>query len=142
MQIYLSNFAFFSVKSPSVTQRLVSQENACKKSLNLLPYFDKTGSNNSFTSTWNQFQVKLAKIEFNVIVHYGLWAKCIQFSPLKMFKSETKIPTNVGIFVSGSDKHCWFCFGNLLKYSKINKWSLVLNADNTIITSDMTLSNL
>ena len=28
----LSNFAFFTVKSPSVTQRSVSQENAYKKS--------------------------------------------------------------------------------------------------------------
>ena len=27
-----SNFAFFTVKSPSVTQRLVSQENAYEKS--------------------------------------------------------------------------------------------------------------
>ena len=29
---FLSNFAFFTVKSPSVTQRSVSQENAYKKS--------------------------------------------------------------------------------------------------------------
>ena len=30
--LFLSNFAFFTVKSPSVTQRSVSQENAYKKS--------------------------------------------------------------------------------------------------------------
>ena len=29
---FLPNFAFFTVKSPSVTQRSVSQENAYKKS--------------------------------------------------------------------------------------------------------------
>ena len=33
---FLPNFAFFTVKSPSVTQRSVSQENAFKKSKNLL----------------------------------------------------------------------------------------------------------
>ena len=32
IQISLSNFAFFTVKSPSVTQRPVSQENAYKES--------------------------------------------------------------------------------------------------------------
>ena len=32
MQISLPNFAFFIVKSPSVTQRSVFQENAYKKS--------------------------------------------------------------------------------------------------------------
>ena len=31
IQISLPNFAFFTVKSPSVTQRLVSQENAYNK---------------------------------------------------------------------------------------------------------------
>ena len=32
VQISLPNFAFFTVKSPGVTQRSVSQENAYKKS--------------------------------------------------------------------------------------------------------------
>ena len=32
LQISLPNFAFFTTKSPSVTQRSVSQENAYKKS--------------------------------------------------------------------------------------------------------------
>ena len=32
MQISLPNFAFFTVNSPSVTQRSISQENAYKKS--------------------------------------------------------------------------------------------------------------
>ena len=69
---------FFTVKSPSVTQRLVSQENAFKKSKNPLPFFSKTiGSSNSFTL--EQFQVfKIAKFEFKVTVHYSLRAKCIQ----------------------------------------------------------------
>ena len=40
-QISFPKFAFFTVKSPSVTQRSVSQENAFKKSKNsfLLPFF-------------------------------------------------------------------------------------------------------
>ena len=33
MQISLPNFEFFTAKSPSVTQRSVSQENAYKKEL-------------------------------------------------------------------------------------------------------------
>ena len=52
-----SQFAgFFTVKSPSVTQRSVSQENAFKKSKNPSPFFRKTvGSNNSFTLIENNF---------------------------------------------------------------------------------------
>ena len=34
MQIFLLNFTFFTSKSPCVTQRSVSQENAFKKSKN------------------------------------------------------------------------------------------------------------
>ena len=39
-KIYISlpNFAFFNVKSPSVTQRSVSQENAFKRSKNPSPF--------------------------------------------------------------------------------------------------------
>ena len=36
------NFAFITVKSPSVTQRLVSQENAFTKGKNLLLFFSQT----------------------------------------------------------------------------------------------------
>ena len=40
---------FFTVKSPSVTQRSISQENAFKKSKNRSPFLRKSiGSNNSF----------------------------------------------------------------------------------------------
>ena len=48
-----------------------------------LPFLDKTtGSNDSFTLIKNNFQIfKLEKFKLNVTVHYGLWAKCIQFSP-------------------------------------------------------------
>ena len=55
--ISLPNFAFFTVKSPSVTQRSVSQENAYKKSKNLLPFLYKTkGSDNSFTLIENNIR--------------------------------------------------------------------------------------
>ena len=69
---------FFTIKSPSVTQRSVSQENAYKKSLNPSPFFHKTiGSYNSFTLIEKQFQVlKILKFEFKVTVHCGLLAKC------------------------------------------------------------------
>ena len=48
---------FFTVKSPSVTQRSVSQEYAVKKGKNQLPFFRKTlGSNNYFTLIENNFK--------------------------------------------------------------------------------------
>ena len=72
----------FTVKLPSVTKRLVFQENAFKKSNNLSAFFfffffHKTiGSNNSFIPIENNFQVfKIAKFEFKVTVHCGLWGK-------------------------------------------------------------------
>ena len=57
IQISLPNFAFFNVKSPSVTQRWVSQKNAFEKSKTLLPFLLKTiGSNNYFTVIENNFR--------------------------------------------------------------------------------------
>ena len=51
------NFAFFTAKSPSDTQRSVSQENAYKKSKNPSPFLHKTiGSDNSFTLIENNFR--------------------------------------------------------------------------------------
>ena len=48
---------FLNVKSPSVTQRSVSQDNAFKKSKNLLPFCRKTiSSYNSFTLIKNSFR--------------------------------------------------------------------------------------
>ena len=41
IQISLSNFVFFTVKSPSVTKRSVSQENAFKKSKNPRAFFSQ-----------------------------------------------------------------------------------------------------
>ena len=76
---------FFIVKSPSVTQRSVSQDNAFKKSKYPSAFLRKTiGSSNSFTLIENNFSfLKRVKFEFTVIVHYGLWAKCIQLWALK-----------------------------------------------------------
>ena len=58
MQISLPNFfLFLIVKSPSITQRPVSQENAFKKSKNLFTFLRKTiGSNNYFTLIENNFR--------------------------------------------------------------------------------------
>ena len=90
MQISSPNFAFFTVESPSVTERPVSQENAFEKSKNPSPFSRKTISlDNSFTLTENNFSVfffffpfffffffffflKIAKFEFMVTVHYSL----------------------------------------------------------------------
>ena len=52
-----SNFEFFAAKSPSVTQRSVSQESVYKKSKNPSPFFRKTiGSYNYSTLTENNFR--------------------------------------------------------------------------------------
>ena len=52
-----SQVCFLTVKSCSVTQRSVSQENAYKKSWNPSPFLHKTvGSNNSFTLIENNFR--------------------------------------------------------------------------------------
>ena len=51
------NFAFFTVKSPIVTLRSVSLQNAFEKSKNPSPFFLKTiGSNNFFTLTEHNFR--------------------------------------------------------------------------------------
>ena len=59
-QLYIDfpfKFCVFTVKSPSVTQRSVSQENAYKKSQNPSPFLHKTiGSDNSFTLIENNFR--------------------------------------------------------------------------------------
>ena len=52
-----SQFGVFTVKSPSVTQRSVSQDTGYKKSLNPSPFLHKTiGSNNSVTLIENNFR--------------------------------------------------------------------------------------
>ena len=55
----LKNFAFFTVKSPSVTKRSVSEESAFKKCKNPSAFFShKTiGSINSFIPFGNNFRL-------------------------------------------------------------------------------------
>ena len=89
--LYLdTNFTFFTVKSPSVTQRAVFffffKKNAYKKSKSPWPFSPvklwTSRLKSFFYSNWNQFQVfKIAKFEFKV--HCGLWTKCTQLWPLK-----------------------------------------------------------
>ena len=56
-QISFPNFALFSAKSPRVTERSVSQENAFKKSKYQSPFLHKTiSSNNCFTLIENNFR--------------------------------------------------------------------------------------
>ena len=51
-----------------------------KRAKNPAPFLRKTiGLNNSFTLIENNFNFfKIAKFEFKVIIHNGLWAKCTQ----------------------------------------------------------------
>ena len=57
IQLSLPNFAFSRAKSPSVTYRSVSNENAYKKSKHPSPFLKKTiGSNNSFTLIENKLR--------------------------------------------------------------------------------------
>ena len=81
---YPSQFCFiFTVKSPSVTQRSVSQENALKRAKNSRLFSQNYMLKWFFYSNWTQFQVfKIAKFEFKVTVHYSLCAKCTQLWPL------------------------------------------------------------
>ena len=74
IQISLPNFAFLIVKSPSVTQRSVSQENAFKNSSSKKhsPFFMQTiGSNNYFTLIEKKIGSTIAKFEFKVYMAYG-----------------------------------------------------------------------
>ena len=86
------NLHIFTPKSPSVTQRSVSQENAYKKSKNPSPFLRKTiGSNNSFTLIENDLRfLKIAKFEFKVTVHFSLWVKCTQLWALNLHLDENK----------------------------------------------------
>ena len=69
----------FTVISPSVTQRLVSQENAFKKNEKPVACFGKTiGSNSSFTPIENNYRSLDGEVQIKVTVHYGLWAKCTE----------------------------------------------------------------
>ena len=70
-------------KSPSVTQRWVSQENAFRMSINPSSFYSKLFAH-FFYSNWKQFQVlKIAKLEFKITVHSGLCAKCTKLWPLE-----------------------------------------------------------
>ena len=70
MQIWFQKFAFFSLKSPSVTQRSISQENAFEKSKKSIDLSCNTiGLHNPFILIENNVQVfNIAKFEFKVIV--------------------------------------------------------------------------
>ena len=105
IQIFLPNFAFFSIKSPSITQRSVSQEKAFKKSKTHRFFFSffffflqNYGLKYLFYSNWKQLQVfEITKCELKVTIHYSLWAKCTQLWPLK----------KVAIIHTPGIAHCW-----------------------------------
>ena len=77
---------FFAVKLPDVTTLLKDQflkKMFLKRAKPVIFSFCKTiGSNNSFTIS----DFKIAKFEFNVTIHPGLWAKELSSDPLKCFK--------------------------------------------------------
>ena len=90
IQISLPNFAFFTVKSPSITQRSVFKifsRKCFQKEQKPVAFLSQNYRlKKSFNFNWKQFQVfKIAKFEFKVTVHYYcLWAKCTQLWPLKL----------------------------------------------------------
>ena len=79
-----SQFCVFTIKSPRVTQRLVSQEKAFQKSKNPLAFFSQNYRlKKFFYSNWKQFQVlKIVNIEFKVTIHYGLRQNAPSCDPL------------------------------------------------------------
>ena len=67
---FSSQFCVFTVKSPRVTQRSVSQENAYKMSKTRRLFSQNYRLEYLFYSNWKQFQVfKIAKLEFKVTVY-------------------------------------------------------------------------
>ena len=84
VEISRPNFAFFTVKSPSVTQILVSQKKFLKRAKThrlVSQHYNRFKL--FFYYSWKQYQVfKIAKLKFKVTVQYGLWAKCTQLWPL------------------------------------------------------------
>ena len=128
---FLFPILLLTVKSPTVTQRSVSQENAFKKNKNLSAFFRKTiSSNNSFTLIENNFRVvKIAKIEFKVTVHYSVWAICTQLwrlnprppkgllQPPKIFLKQLFCPINCAkrfnVIISISFYIFWCIWGEI-----------------------------
>ena len=88
LPIFLPNFTFFSAKSPRVTQRLNSQENAFKNGKHKSPFVHKTiGLNNSCTLIWNNFRFLrylIVWIQCNSTL-WPIWAQCIQLWRLKFY---------------------------------------------------------
>ena len=80
---FASQFCVFTVKSPIVTQRWVSQEIASKKSLRL---FSQNYILLLLLKTITGFKESV-KFEFKVTVHCGLWANCSQLWSLKHCKT-------------------------------------------------------
>ena len=69
------NVFIFSVKSSSIAQRSVPQEIAFKKSGNHWHFRKTIGSNNYVALIKTIAAFKIAKFEFKVTVHHGLWTK-------------------------------------------------------------------
>ena len=113
---------FFTVKSPSVTHRLVSQEMLVKRAKPIAFFSRNTiGSNNSFTLIENNFRF-LRLWSLNSI-HYGLWAKCTQLWLLNMemslhvlnnktcmYNYSPTHTTNIHSLWIWSNFHCTLCY--------------------------------
>ena len=84
-----SKFRVFTVKSPSVTKRSVVMKKVLLKRAKTRRFFfpQNYRLNSFFYSSWKQFQVvEIAKFEFSVTVHCGLWEKAPGCDPLSSLK--------------------------------------------------------
>ena len=95
IQIALPNFAFFTIKLPFYLKDWFLKKMLFKqKAVALFPH-KTTGSNNSFTLTENNFRFfEIAKFEFKVTVHYGLWVKCTQLWLFKNMNLDSRLSCN------------------------------------------------
>ena len=72
---------FFTLKSPIVTQRSVSQGNAFTRAKTHRFFAKLFRLKWFYYSSWKQFQDSEAWIQGNTVVHYSLCAKCTQLWP-------------------------------------------------------------
>ena len=80
IQISFPNFAFFTIKSPGVTQDWFLKKKKVLKRAKPFRFLSQNYRLKLFLySNWKQLHVfKIVKFEFKVTVHDGPWAKCTQ----------------------------------------------------------------
>ena len=85
---FSSQFCIFYCKTTSLYSKNGFSRKCIQKEQKLIAFFSQGYRlKQFFYSNWKQFQVfKIVRCEFNVTVHYDLWAKCTQLWPLNTSK--------------------------------------------------------